>query len=318
MALPTIKDVRPVNPVLTNLSFGFANKGFLWDKIAPFAKQDQKSGTYFIYTRDYWFRRMKGAARASAGLYTRIGFGLDSSTYDCQEIGFEVPLDDPTVAASQTPEDLQTKAVAFLTNVMQIELEKLVAAAAFVTGVWGTTTSLSSTTQWSDFDNSDPIANAKTAKRAILRNTGAEPNTLFVGATAWDKLMEHPLIVEKYKYTQKGVMTPDLVAAVLDVKEIVVGDSIENTAAEKTPGTASFTGADIWTDNALFLVRNNPGLGVANGAYTFIWDEKGNVPWAVEDYRDEPIRSTITRIFTHQQVKVVSSQHGYIYLDCVA
>ncbi len=318
MALPTIKDVRPVNPVLTNLSFGFANKNFLWDKIAPPTKQDQKSGTYIIYTRDYWFRRIARAARAAGGPYTRTGFGIESSTYDCQEIGFETPLDDSIVAASQTPEDLQTKAVAYLTNIMQIELEKLVAAACFVTSVWGTTSTLTSTNQWSDFDNSDPIANAKTAINTIRRNTGAAPNSLFVGVTAWDKLCEHPLIVEKYKYTQKGLMTPDLVAPVLGVPELIVGDSVENTAAEKTPGTASFTGADIWTDSALFLVRNQPALGVANGAYTFIWDEKGNMPWAIEDYRQEDIRSTITRIFTHQHVKIVSAQHGYIYLDCVA
>lgn len=323
MPLPTLNDVRPVNPVLTNLSFGFKNDKFLWDKIAPFVREDQKSGTYFIYTRDFWFRRQTGGKRAPNGPYTRADYGVSTATYNALERGFEKSLDEPTRKASQTPEDLQRMDVAFLTNLMQLELEKDVAAAAFVTGVWGTSTTLASTAttdagkQWSDFNNSDPIQAAKIADRVIHRNTGAHPNSLFIGRLAWESLSEHPLILEKYKYTQKGIMTPELVAAVLNPSqsesmEITVGDTVENTAADGQ----TFVGADVWTDSALFVVRNNPALGVANGAYTFIWDEKGHVPWAVDEYRDDKIRANVSRVFTHYDIKIVSAQHGYIYLDC--
>ena len=197
---------------------------------------------------------------------------------------------------------------------MQLELEKRVAAACFVTGVWGTSTTLSGTDQWSDYDNSDPIANADTAKDTIRKATGAKVNTLFIGDAAWNKLKEHPDIVDKYKHTQVGIITPELVAAVLDIDEVIVGDSVENTAAEGQ----TFAGADIWTDNALFLVRNQPALGVANGAYTFIWDEIGNVPWAMQKYRDDTARADVLRILTHVDIKIVSTVHGYMYLDCVA
>ena len=313
-AQPTRRDVRPVNPVLTTLSIGFKNDHFLWDMIAPPASQSQQTGTYFIYLREFWFRRQEGAERAPSGAYTRVGYGVTTATYNCQEIGFEKVTGDATKAASQTPEDLGVLDTQFLTNLIQLELEKRVSAAAFVTGVWGTSNTLTGVNQWSDFANSDPIANSQTAIRTILRNTGAKPNTLFVGLLGWEKLAEHPLVLDKYKHTQVGVMTPQLVAAVLGVENLIVGDSVENTAAENL----TFTGADIWTDNALFLVKNNQALGVANGAYTFMWDERGNVPWAVEDYRDEPVRSDVTRVFTHIDPQIVSSQHGYLFLDCVA
>lgn len=314
MALPTSNDVRLVDPVLTNLSIGFKNERFLWPMIAPVSEQEQASGTVPIYTRDYWFRRQTGARRAAAGPYTRTGWGISSTTYDAIERGFERPLDDPTRAKSQLPEDMQITDVRFLTNLMELEMEKDVAAAAFITGVWGTSTTLSGGDQWSDYANSDPIANADTAIRTIKRNTGARVNTMFVGLLGWEKLKEHPLILDKYKHTQKAIMTEAMVADVLGVGELIVGDSVENSAAEGQ----DFTGADIWTDNALFLVRNAPQLGVANGAYTFVWNEKGNVPWAIETYRDETVRSEVTRIFTHYDIKIVSSQHGYIYLDSVA
>lgn len=311
---PTARDVRPVDPVLTNLSIGFKNDKFLWDKIAPVSEQPQKSGTFPIYTRDFWMRRKAGAMRAPEGPYLRVGYGVTTDTYNALERGFEKVVADVIVAANLFGDDPEKLATAFVTNLIQLELEKDVAAACFITGVWGTSTTLAGTNQWSDFDASDPIANVDTARRIIKRNTGATPNVLFLGLLAWEKLKEHPLLVDKYKHTQKGILTPELVAAVLGVDEVVVGDSVENTAAEG----ATYVGADIWTDNALLLVRNNPALMVANGAYTFMWNEKGNIPWAIENYRDETVRSDVLRCFTHYVPKIVSAQHGYIYLDCVA
>lgn len=311
MAQPTSRDVRPVDPVLSNLSIGFKNDRFLWDKIAPPSRQNQKSATYPVYTRDFWMRRQRGALRAPDGEYLRVGYGVTTQTYNALERGFEKAVDDVTKAANQFADDMEAMATAFVTNLIQLELEKDGAAAVFVSGKWGTDKTLAGVNKWSDYALSDPIADIDLARRTIKRNTGAAPNSLFVGLLGWENLKEHPLILDKYKYTQKGVMTPDLVAAVLDVAELVVGDSVENTAAEG----ATYAGADIWTDNALLLVRNNPGLMVANGAYTFMWDERGNIPWAVERYRDEKVRSDVIRAFTHYDPKVVSAQHGYLLLD---
>ena len=321
MPLPTAKDLRPVDPILTNLSLGYKNLEFFWDKIAPYVEVPEATGTYFEYLRDYWFRRPEHGVRAPGGTYNRLGFGVTTGTYSVLEYGWEEAVDDVTKGRSQTPEDLEDLATQHLTNSMQLELETQAAAAYFITGVWGTSTTLSTSTpfQWSDYDQSDPMADAWTARRTIRRNTGSEPNRLFIGALAWEKLAEHPLILDKYKYTQTGILTEALVAAALGIEQLVVGKSVSNSAVEKAPGTASFTGADMWTDNALFLkVTDAPALMVPSGAYTIIWNEKGNVPWATERYREEQTRSDIVRIFSHWQMKIIAAQYGYIFLDAVA
>ena len=313
-AQPTVRDVRPVDPVTTALSIGFKNSRFLWDQIAPVATVDEKSATFFSYDRDFWFKRQEGAERAAEGPYTRVGYEVSTDNYNCIEYGFEKPLGDVTAAASQTPESLAAQDVSFLTNLIQLELEKLAAAEFFVTGQWGTSNTLAGGNQWSDFASSDPIADIDVARRTVKRNTGGDINSMFVGLLGWEKLKEHPLILDKYKHTQVGIMTPALVASVLDIPELIVGDTVENTAQEG----ASFVGADIWADNALLLVKNAPALGVANGAYMYIWDERGNVPWAMETYREEGSRSEVSRVFTHADPKIVSAQHGYLFLDLVA
>ena len=315
MPQPTIVDVRPVNPVLTNMSIAGRNKNFLAEKIAPFSVQPQKSGTYFTYTPSYWMRVPTGSVRASDAPYTQLGYGVANSTYSTVEHGYEKLLPDPVRNASQTPEDLQMKDVQFLTNALQLDLEKSVADKLFTSSVWGAgDVTLSGAQQWDDYANSDPIKDAKTARLAIHQLVGEFPNTMFIGISSWQKLIEHPLLLEKYKYTQKGILTEDLVAAVFGVEEVVVGDTSYNSAAEGQTAV----GANIWGNNALFLCRNTPTLGVANGAYTFIWDEIGNNPWAIQDYREEKLRGTMTRILTHWDIEVVSSSFGYMLNSCTS
>jgi len=314
-AQPTSRDVRPVDPVLTDLSIGFRNDRFLWDKIAPVKETPLQTGTIPTYTRDFWFRRQEGAERAPESPYTRVGYGVSTATYTAIEYGFEKLVDDVVRSASQLPDNLDALATAFVTNLLQLELEKLAAAEFFAASKWGTDTTLSGVNQWSDFANSDPIKDVDTAKRTIRRATGATNMFKgFIGALGWEKLKEHPLILDKYKHTQVGVMTEALVAGVLGLDELVVGDSVENTAKEG----ATYIGADIWTDNIIIAVTNNPGLMVPNGGVSFVWNERGNVPWAVESYREEEKRSDVVRAFTHYVAKVVSSEHGYRYADLVA
>ena len=312
-AQPTLRDLRPVNPVTSRLSIASRNEAFAWDKLAPVAEVDEQSGTIPIYSAGYWLRRQEGMERAPEGPYLRVGYGVTSTTYSTVEIGAEKLLGDVVRAGSQFPDDAEEVDAMFLANLVQVELEKRVAAAGFITGVWGTSTTPGATAKWDQYDTSDPIANADTAIRTIRRATGVKPNTLFIGAQAWENLKEHPLITDKFKYTQIGIMTPALIAPVLGVEEIIVGETAEETGAEG----GSSSPADVWTDNALFVVRNQPGLMVANGMYTFMWNAKGNIPWAAMSYRDETRRADVSRVFTHIAPVVVSAAHGYIYLDVI-
>jgi hypothetical protein len=317
-ALPTQNDVRPVNPILTNMSIGYKNPTFIWDLVAPVVPSDEKSGTYFIWTKDYWFRAFEqagGAKRAPAGNYKRVDHGVTTATFDTDEYGFETPTSDPVAASSQTPESLIAQDVKFLTNLIEMELELLTAAGLFVSSKWGTDNTLSGTSQWSDFANSDPIGDFDTAKGTVRKDTGVEPDRAIMGIATWNDLKEHPLITDKYKHTQAGIMTEELVAAALGVKEIVVGRTAKNTAKEGQ----TYVGADVWTDSCLLIPAiDAPALETAAAAYMFMWDEVGNIPWAVQQYREEQTRSEISRVLTHAIPKVTSSASGYLFLDTAA
>ena len=202
-------DVRPVDPVMTNLSIGFKNEAYYWDKLAPVVPVSEKSGTYFIWDKDYWLRKVAGSERAPSVPYTRVDKGVSTGTYECFERGYEELVYDPIRKASQTPEALDVQATAHLTEIMQLELEKLVAGTIWKTGVWGTDVTLSGTSQWSDA-TSNPITALDTAMRVVKRNTGSKPDVMFISGTVWDTLKEHPILIEKYKYSQKAILTEEL------------------------------------------------------------------------------------------------------------
>ncbi|MAH46570.1 hypothetical protein CMI37_12135 [Candidatus Pacearchaeota archaeon] len=312
---PTQNDMRPVDPVLTDLSIGYKNPDFIWDLLAPVVPVDEKSGTYFIWDRDYWFRTFGesgGARRAPESPYLRLAYGATTGTFNTYETGFEKPTGDPIVAASQSPEALPQKDVSFLTNQMEMELEVDTAAELFVSGLYGTDNTLSGVSQWSDFANSDPVGDFDTAKGVVRKNTGTEPRRAIMGIETWNDLKEHPLILDKYKHTQSGIMTEALVAAALGVDEIIVGKTAKNTANEGQ----TFVGANVWGDNCLLIPAiDAPALETPAAAYTYVWDEVGNVPWAVQQYRDETIRGNVARILTHTDRKVTSAQSGYLFID---
>ena len=329
MTQPAIRDVRFVDPLLTNLTLGFRNTDYYWSRIAPVVAVDQKSGRYPVYSSDFWFRLTEGMDRAEGGRYPRGGWGTTSGSYECFEIGVEIPRDDSVTAASQLPESLDITDAAWLANQIELKLERKVSDALFKTGVWGTdisgATASSSTAfvYWNDFANSDPIKDIRTAKERVHLVTGAEPLNAFTSHKVMEALVDHPLLTSIYRRNSDGPLTPADVNNALGIT-IDVARSVHDTGLEGANDnddlsrTASFANREfIWGDHLLLQVQNTPQLGVANGAYTYIWNEANNVPWAAQQYRNDEIRGDIRRVFTWPQPLVLSPHHGYFFNNCL-
>ena len=318
MTQPAFGEVRPaeINPVLSGLSIGFKNPRFYWDLLAPYQSVDQQSGTYFKYDREYWFRHQSGGDRAPASPYTRVGYGLSVASYACYEIGYEKALDEVIRAASLYPMDLVTSDISFLTNQIQMEIERRAVDALFnKDGVWSVDKVKAADVRWDDAAV-NPIKDIREGSNRIKRTTGARPNTLFMGSDVWDALQMNPTLVGMYHYNTAGLITMAQLQEAFDIPNIYVGDNSYTTGEEgQDDDDTNYT--DFYKSHALLLCREVPGLSVANGATSFIWDEAGNVPWAAQDYFENNIRSIINRVFSHFDFKVVSDSHGYRFKNIV-
>lgn len=315
MTQPALRTVRPIDPVLSNLSIGFKNDMFYWDMLAPPAVVDQPSGQYTIYNREYWFRHQDGADRGPTSPYTRIGWDVSFASFFVQEIGYEKQLADVVRSASQLREDLLVTDVALLTNQIQMELERRVIAETFnKDGVWAE--DKVPTTKW-DSSGSNPLDDMDSARRFIKRTTGQWPNTLIMGLDVWRNLRRHADLINSYQYVHGGLLTREQLQDILEIPTILVGDNSYTTTKEgQTDSTSNYT--DFYGDHALLLCSAVPGMPIPNGAQTFMWDQAGNIPWAAQNYYEEATRSQVSRIFTFIDPKVVSSAHGYRFKTAVA
>ncbi len=306
---------------LSNLSIAYAQEEarFIANQVFPEVPVDKRSDKYYIWARDFWHRAVM--ARKTSGSKTpRAGLGINTATYTCEGFWLGYQLDRDTIANEDATVRSEQAATKWLTYQALLNREIKFAADFFVTGIW-TEATLSSTDQWSDFDGSDPIAKAKAAIQAIEKASGAAPNTLVVSGEVFDNGLEnHPLLIDRYKYTQKGILTADLIAPLLGVKTLLVARAIKNSAVEKAEATESYTGAYIFGKNALFLnVVPDVGLEQPAAGKTFNWRRGGEkTSMIIERYADDDSDADILRIRDYFDQKQTSSPHGYMYLTAVA
>ena len=87
--------------------------------------------------------------------------------------------------------------------------------------------------------NSDPFTVFDMAKRAIKRSIGRKANVCIIAGDVWQVLKEHPKVIEKIKYVQTGIITPEIFAKLIDVDTVKIGEAVYEESS---------TLKDIWTD----------------------------------------------------------------------
>ena len=205
----------------------------------------------------------------------------------------------------------------YVTRMILLNREVEWAAAYMVTGVWGTdSTGGTGFTQWSDYDASDPIADFRTARLKIKKNTGYTPNTAVIAQEVFEVLADHPLIKELYKYTAPAILTPELVARALRVDRLFIAGGIKLDSAEGAANTFDWIFAKrAW----LGYVNPRPALMAASAGYIFSW--RGftqGYEVGIERIPDRRVKADYTQGFSAYALKVVASDLGYLFDSAVA
>lgn len=116
------------------------------------------------------------------------------------------------------------------TGLIRLDREVRVANRVFNTANFagGNQATLSGTSQWSDFVNSNPLD----ALLAALDMPLYRPNVAVFGQATFTKLRQHPKIVQAVFGTAQsgGVVTRDQLAQVLEIQKVIVGAGFVNTA----------------------------------------------------------------------------------------
>lgn len=329
---PTQSDLH-VNQPLTNVSVAYIQKAdaFIATKVFPNLQVNKQSDMYWKYSKSDW-RRTDVQRRAPSTETPGVGWKVDTDTYFAHVYGVHKDIDDQLRANADSNFRLDADATAFVTNQLLLKRDIDWAATFFKTGVWGTdyTGVASGPTgnqflQW-QLSTSDPIAQLATLQVNFVQQTGFKANKLVIGANVLKALKNHPAIIDRIKYTQKGIVTTDLIATLFDVDQILVSYATVAAGPNMADGRAQDTAASygfICDPNAALLcyAPPSPSLMQPSAGYTFTWNGylNGNSQGIrISRFRQEHIRSDRIEGEMTYDMRVISGDVGVFLASVVA
>jgi hypothetical protein len=307
---------------LTQIAMAVKPMGMIADRVLPRVPVEAEKFTYtkFITAESFTIPDTR-IGRSSEP--NTVEFGATDVTDSTQDHGLAdfVPKKDVKNAEGT---NFDPMAVATESTALLVELAREQRAASLIfslnTYAASLRTTLSGTSQWSDYTNSDPVEAIDAAVDSML----IRPNVLVLGRQTWRKLRKHPKVIAAV-LGQRGVGAAEkaagkvgleAVAELLELDEIIVGEAFYNTAAKGQAASYS----RLWGAHAALLHINRNVRSARAAIPTFGFTAE----WGGRRVRtiDEPKKGVDggTSIHVVEQVKeLVSFQElGYFFQNAVA
>lgn len=255
------------DPILSQFSVAWNNdQGFISETIFPEVQVTTKTGLYFQYDRQS--QRQTNDVRAPGTRAQVVRFGYTQVPYGpLLDHSLDAPIEWEVEQTAVAPLDPAFDATNLLTSKISLNKEMDAYNQCTNTAVITQNVTVSGTSRWDDYANSDPIADLRLAINTVKKSTGKPTTdlTLVMGWEAFDTLKNHPQFVEKIKYTGLGVLTTKLLVEIFDVKQVIVANAQVDTA---NPGQTDVMGY-IWGKNAwVFYLADKPALRQPSFGYT--------------------------------------------------
>lgn len=306
MPAPTLYDVH-VNKPLTNIALAYRNENYIGaDFLFPRVPVEKQSDFYYIFDKGAWFR-LATARRAPGTRAKEVGYTLSTGSYMCVEYALSAPVTDEERRNADNPLRPERDAVNLVTDLLQLSQEKRIADLVTTPANWSN--SATPSTKWDDA-SSDPLGDIATGVFTVQQSIARSPNKAVMGPLTWRHLQNHPDLLDRIKYTERGVLTPELLQGLAGIPEIRIGLALVNTAEEGQPDQIDF----VWGD--VFLMVWTPergGLRVPSAGYYFVWQNLQTLRFR----RQEEFTDVITVRHSVDE-RITAPDAGYLLYDVIA
>ena len=280
-----------VNRPLSQVSEAYIQDegAFVASRLFPDIPVDHQSDIYWSWPRGEFFRA-EMALRADGAESAGKVYKLEQKTFLAQIWALHHDISDPQRANQDDEVNLDRGATILLTQDAMIRKELNFVDSYMKDSVWtfsvdgnssrsATFTALTDANNnlvfWSDA-SSTPIQDVRLLKRIIHQSTGFRPNVLVLGRAAYDTLLDHEDIIarlDRGQTTGPVMATRESLAALFELEEILIMDSVYNSATEGATDAIDFIGGG--KDGLLAYRTPAPGVMVPSAGYTFSWNAYG-------------------------------------------
>lgn len=306
-------DEAKIHPVLTNLALAYPQTGLVAGKLSPQVNvgEGEEDGTYFRFDK----ANLQGGQDDIRALGTRASsfdWTLDTDSYHAEEHSLEKAIDWREFKKFKKYIDLGRTTQEIMLEILLLNYEVRIGDLFCTADNYSSThkTTLSGTSQWSDFTNSDPEDDIETA-REIVALDAAEPNAIAIPVNIWRTVRRHPAIRSLMKEADSRQLTEDGFPVRLWGLQAFFPGARRNTVMPG--GTESIS--RVW-GNHVWLGVVNPRPSKKTMSFSYTLRTEGT---RVETYEDKPIKSDVIRI-QHQisAEKLVCANAGYLISSVIA
>lgn len=316
-----------IDRALTQISVGFPNtQPLAGSALFPAVSVLKQTDKYYIFGREGWLP--ESDQRAPGAVANEVtGAALSTDTYYAAEHSLQIAVTDEERQNADPPIAPDRDGTNIVTSKILLGRERVMQTLATTTGNYSTTggnsvVTLSGTSQWNDYANSDPISDLRTGKITINSKIFADPNVAVIPYQVMAKLEDHPDFLERIKYSERAIFSQELLASILGFERVVVpGVGINTANLGQTPSLSYLWGKDV----VLAYAPQNGGLKIPSYGYEYAWSGAGGGgPQYVDRWREDRRKSDVIRVCRYYDVKLAAldasskSIAGYLIKSAVA
>lgn len=310
----------PIDAAMTAIAVNYQNPDafYIADQALPRIPvgAEQFSWTEFAIAENF---NIPDARVGRKGRPQQLEFSGTEKTDFVFDYGYDAPIPNTDIVEAERQRarglsliDPRYRAVMNITDSLMNQREVRVAASitALATYDAARRVTLSGTSQWSDFVNSDPLGVLRTGMDGTLV---MRPNTVVMGREVWSKISMHPKVVNAVKgnLTNSGMVSIDQFRELLSgdgIKRVLIGESFYNAAA---PGqTASL--ARAWGKHCALLYINSQADNQQGMTFGYTADYGGRIAGEMEDRNVGLLGGIMVRTGERVKEVICAKDLGYL------
>jgi len=286
-------------------------KVFIANEVAPSVNMDKEVDLYYVYGRTNW--KITDALRAPGSVSNRTRVpALSTDSYCINQYSLHEFVPDREVEEADAPIAPMQDATAYIMEQLLVAKEKAVANVLFLTASSANYLSMPAASKWDVTTTATPIKDVETARFTIEQEIGRNVNFGIMGRKVYKGLQSASDILDRIKYTERGLITEDIIGSVFDLENIVIGRAVYDSVTEEV---TSLNVQYIW-GNYFLLQHRNTLAGKKGLTHAKQFVKKGdNV--AVKQWYKEDNEATKVEASIYYDFKVICTLAGYLITDPV-
>ena len=309
--MPLINEIH-LDAVLTNISRAVTNSELVATKVWPVVPVKKDSDVYYRY--DQSNLRPDLTEWAPKTKAKEINWSVTRDPYKVERHALQELVEDDEKQNQDSPIDVMADAAMIIAEKLMIRREKRLATTLQTLANYDADAqpALALADQWDNFtsSDSDPNQDVANARTIIFKKTFRKPNLMVLPREIYERVREHPKVIERIKYTQVGVLTPQLLSTLWDIDEVVIAGGGENTANEGQADVLSY----IWGKN-VYIGYVTPRAGLKQPSWGYHLQSQA---MQTERWRDDERKGDVVRTSYKDTPELVTKSAGYIIQTAIA